>query len=863
MSLAGCGGPEMPEPTKGSGQQNQPLQRSTPSPAPSLPSANPSTPSLIVPSLPGASTLRGSLVVEVSDYFDHHHSKTEFFLRLKDSNRLVKLVFPPAQNALWLGGKPLAIQFQSMRWLVTGQDVVLQGSQESVVDQGPDVVSHFRVQRLHFTSLDDIPSFARPSALRHMHDQQHLVLPENAGTPVADPGQTYPIKRKLAVILVALQDANPFLDKATAENLVFKINNDVFKKATHDFMTFPSDTDGDKKADVFGPFKINDNKASSCEKLYRTWGTMADTLAKQAKVVLTNYNHIMYIFPNLKNCRWAGKGQVGNPTGKGPYRTWVRTDGKTKPRVVAHELGHNLGLRHSSLDPDNDGKHDTKKTGEEYGDYSCFMGLQLRNLNAPHMFQLGAWSRFPKQVIAGQTGTYKLYPLLADPTKAAGPQIILVNRGTLNHLYYLSFKTKTSYDSGLQTKYITGVSIHTQTKSGVGQTRFVKALKDNEVFKDAANGLEIKQVKKDPKNAFVTIELKITSACKVSNTVKVVPERTRYIVKNKARTRIKLTMTDQADKSCGYTYFTVTGPPPGKYQISPLPYRTGLNPQVATNRYMYITNDGTSQDVTLTVNDTDNKPPMHSELKVKIRIDVDKEPPTAPSQVKGTLNKSNQVVLAWMASKDALIGLRDYQVFRTFGGKTSTVATTTKLTWTDTKPPKGVVKYTVKARDKFLLVSKASNEAKVETGPDKTPPTTPTGLVAQLSSDKLSVELTWKASTDDRSGIKHYEVYRSAPEELPASNLKPPSGGTSSSEGNGMSTGQAGSKKSAGVQHKSGNSSKAVPTKVYTTKMIATSGKVSFLDAKAPQGRLVYYVVAVDGANNKSKPSNNASVTKP
>ena len=149
----------------------------------------------------------------------------------------------------------------------------------------------------------------------------------------------------------------------------------LYRQASFDLVSLVRDTDGDGQADVFRVSIDLPLYGGSCN--YTTWANAADNEAVLLGVDLSLYQHKMYIFPGSANCGWAGLAQVSG------VRSWYRTG---HPRVFAHQLGHNLGMRHGSTDPDNDWVVD-----EEYGDLSGIMGATSSNwvqFNAPHTEQM-------------------------------------------------------------------------------------------------------------------------------------------------------------------------------------------------------------------------------------------------------------------------------------------------------------------------------------------------------------------------------------------------------------------------------------------------------------------------------------------
>lgn len=78
------------------------------------------------------------------------------------------------------------------------------------------------------------------------------------------------------------------------------------------------------------------------------------------------FDHQVYYLPeSITSCTFGGVAYYGCTPGR--CKSWVRQHFGTN---LAHELGHNLDLRHSATDLEDDGVH---AASEEYGDNSCVM----------------------------------------------------------------------------------------------------------------------------------------------------------------------------------------------------------------------------------------------------------------------------------------------------------------------------------------------------------------------------------------------------------------------------------------------------------------------------------------------------------
>lgn len=106
-------------------------------------------------------------------------------------------------------------------------------------------------------------------------------------------------------------------------------------------------------------------------------GCDSTTLAAQAQAaataggfVLSNYKRYIFAFPS-NGCTWWGLGTVGG----NPSKAWIFSNRGFILPVVAHEMGHNLGLYHShSLDCGDAVVGSSGCTATEYGDTLDVMG---------------------------------------------------------------------------------------------------------------------------------------------------------------------------------------------------------------------------------------------------------------------------------------------------------------------------------------------------------------------------------------------------------------------------------------------------------------------------------------------------------
>ena len=241
------------------------------------------------------------------------------------------------------------------------------------------------------------------------------------------------------------------------------MTDDWFQKASYGKLSINKDVNGDGSYDVYR-IKLDDYSKA-------TDGCSASKLRDKSLAKLTFmgidvslYKYRVIVMPPL-GCGWGGLGNVGCGTS---CTSWIH--GVNWNLVYPHELGHNLTLRHSSTDPENNG---TKNV--EYGDGSCPMGNKLSkgHFNSANTVRMGWLKGTDGQVsdISNKSGNYSLPPM------SDGGKKILIYRINKDKNYFLSYRTPTAFDQ-IKTEYSGGLSFH--SKNGNSNSLFVKTLKPGE-----------------------------------------------------------------------------------------------------------------------------------------------------------------------------------------------------------------------------------------------------------------------------------------------------------------------------------------------------------------------------------------------
>lgn len=407
-----------------------------------------------------------------------------------------------------------------------------------------------------------------------------LLAAEGTTTPVASTGNVTPTttplitgQRRTLAILGNFENRNLRCSSGTVSNVLFGTTgntvNTMFRESSRDLVSFTGD--------VVGPFTIPYSRTGSCD--FRGWGSALDAAARAAGFDLTQYNHLTYVTPPNYNCGWTGTAFMPG------IRSWIQSCDSAG--LYAHELGHNLGLAHASTPYD------------EYGDASDPMGhAHTVRTNGPNQVTAG-WVPTGELLDVYVNGAYAIAAL--QPTSNGTPQVLRLVKPDTNEFYYVSLRTNTGVDSGLnRTSFVDTLSIHRAEGRKGMRTYLLSTLPVGSSFVDSVNGLEI--VNRGVTYGVATVSIAFTDvSCQRSAPTVAIDPATASAVSGNSVSYLA-TVTNRNTAACGTSSFSLTQSAPGGLSGSLSATSLAIAPGASASATWSVRSDATLIPGTYTLN---------------------------------------------------------------------------------------------------------------------------------------------------------------------------------------------------------------------------------------------------------------------
>ncbi len=416
---------------------------------------------------------------------------------------------------------------------------------------------------------------------------------------------TSAVPRKVAVILLNISGYTNTLNYTPdqAKTTVFSGTNSAnayFQEASYGRISLGGALNPD--GDVFGPYTIS--ALATCDNTGQNdLATKANNVAAANGLVASNYNHIVYVFPNSPQCAFSGRAIINGS------KVWINSS--LTMGTVVHELGHNLGLYHAHRLDCAGVSLCSNGSIMEYGHSVSIMGYagNDRHFDANSKERIG-WLNVggaPPITTVSSSGTYTIAPM--SSANSTVPRVLKIRKAN-GMSYHVEFRQPTGFDYVLSYQYpgsnlTKGVVIsldsdtdgnnNQQLDMNPGTTTFYdSALLPGLSYTDSAAGLTITTVSAGPDGATVQVTFgSVSNTCTNYAPSLAISPATQTGAAGSTMT-YTFTMQNIDSSSCTSSTYTVNPTLPAGWYMTPSSYTETLAPGASVTRTFNVTSAATA-----------------------------------------------------------------------------------------------------------------------------------------------------------------------------------------------------------------------------------------------------------------------------
>lgn len=339
-----------------------------------------------------------------------------------------------------------------------------------------------------------------------------------------------------AVVLVNFSD-NPVQPKTPAyiQNIFYNDVNNYFKEASLNKLSILSGS-------THGWYTIPVTSNNCDTSLIAQEGR---TAAAANGVDLSSFQLIVFMFPTNSGCGFSG---VGGSSPTGQSYIFIHDTAGMSTKVIAHEMGHAMGLMHSdalNCGATCIGTEGVNCTRVGYGDPADLMGTRMGHMNAFIKESLG-WINSggaPSITHVQASGNYRIGTYELNNSDAKALKILKSTNSTTgkNTYYYVEYRQPVGFDLGLanviNSNLTQGVLVHQAEENNLLSSLFLDmtpnsvvdttrtadfedgALGVGKTYVDSVAGVSIKLVSMDANGANIEVTLTLQPPPPANDTV--------------------------------------------------------------------------------------------------------------------------------------------------------------------------------------------------------------------------------------------------------------------------------------------------------------------------------------------------------